>query len=77
MEGREPIRIHPADAADRELADGDVVRVFNDRGACLAGVVIDDRLRRGVVQLSTGAWFDPEPIRPIPMRCACTAIPTC
>jgi len=58
--GREPIRIHPADAAGRDLADGDVVRVFNDRGACLAGVVIDDRLRPGVVQLSTGAWYDPE-----------------
>ena len=47
------------DAAARGLADGDVVRVFNDRGACLAGVVVDDRLRRDVVQLSTGAWFDP------------------
>ncbi|MCU1700310.1 MAG: molybdopterin oxidoreductase [Mycobacterium sp.] len=58
--GREPIRIHPTDAAGRDFADGDVVRVFNDRGACLAGVVIDDRLRPGVVQLSTGAWYDPE-----------------
>jgi biotin/methionine sulfoxide reductase len=43
----------------RGLVDGDVVRVFNDRGACLAGVVVDDRLRPDVVQLSTGAWFDP------------------
>jgi biotin/methionine sulfoxide reductase len=51
--------MHPADAAARGLADGDVARVFNDRGACLAGVVVDDRLRRDVVQLSTGAWFDP------------------
>lgn len=59
VQGREPIRIHPADAAARGLADGDVARVFNDRGACLAGVVIDDRLRPRVVQLSTGAWFDP------------------
>lgn len=59
VQGREPIRIHPDDAADRGLADGDVVRVFNDRGACLAGVVIDDRLRPRVVQLPTGAWFDP------------------
>ena len=56
---REPIRMHPVDAARRALADGDVVRVFNDRGACLAGVVIDDRVRPDVVQLSTGAWFDP------------------
>ncbi|WP_286145559.1 molybdopterin guanine dinucleotide-containing S/N-oxide reductase [Mycobacterium sp. IS-1590] len=59
VEGREPIRMHPRDAADRNLVDGDVVRVFNDRGACLAGLVIDDRLRPDVVQLSTGAWFDP------------------
>ncbi len=36
-----------------------MVRVFNDRGACLAGVVIDEGLRPRVVQLSTGAWYDP------------------
>ncbi len=59
VQGREPIRMHPSDAAQRELADGDVVRVFNDRGACLAGVVLDDGLRPQVVQLSTGAWYDP------------------
>jgi biotin/methionine sulfoxide reductase len=57
--GREPIRMHPDDAARRDLRDGDVVRVFNDRGACLAGVVTDDRLRISVVQLATGAWYDP------------------
>jgi biotin/methionine sulfoxide reductase len=59
VQGREPIRMHPTDAAARGLVDGDVVRVFNDRGACLAGVVIDERLRPEVVQLATGAWFDP------------------
>lgn len=57
--GREPIHIHPSDAAARGLADGDIVRVWNDRGACLAGVRIDDRIRPGVVQMSTGAWYDP------------------
>jgi len=36
-----------------------VVRVFNDRGACLAGVVIDDGVLPRVVQLATGAWYDP------------------
>lgn len=59
INGREPIRMHPGDAAERGLTDGDVVRVFNDRGACLAGVLLDERLRPRVVQLSTGAWFDP------------------
>lgn len=59
VQGREPIRIHPNDAADRGVRDGMVVRVFNDRGACLAGAVISDAVRAGVVQLSTGAWYDP------------------
>ncbi len=58
--GREPLSIHPNDAASRGLTDGDVVRLFNDRGACLGGVKVDDSLRPGVVQMSTGAWYDPE-----------------
>jgi biotin/methionine sulfoxide reductase len=59
VKGRQPITLHPEDAAARGLADGDLVRVFNDRGACLAAVRVSDRIRRGVVRLSTGAWFDP------------------
>lgn len=59
IKGREPIRIHPADAAARGILGGDVVRVFNDRGQCLAGAVLSDSLRPGVVQLATGAWYDP------------------
>jgi biotin/methionine sulfoxide reductase len=58
--GREPIRMHPQDAQRRGLVAGEVVRVFNDRGSCLAGLILDDGLRHGVVQLSTGAWYDPE-----------------
>ncbi|HEV2237677.1 MAG TPA: molybdopterin dinucleotide binding domain-containing protein, partial [Ktedonobacterales bacterium] len=57
--GREPVRLHPADAAARGIAAGDVVRVFNDRGGCLAGAVLTDAVRPGVAQLSTGAWYDP------------------
>ncbi|MBM3524660.1 MAG: Asp-tRNA(Asn)/Glu-tRNA(Gln) amidotransferase GatCAB subunit C, partial [Alphaproteobacteria bacterium] len=56
--GREPLWIHPADAASRGIAAGDVVRVFNDRGVCLAGAVLTDTMMRGVVQLATGAWLD-------------------
>jgi biotin/methionine sulfoxide reductase len=62
--GREPVRLHPDDAAARGLRDGDVVRIFNDRGACLAGLAVDDALRPGVAQLSTGAWYDPDPADP-------------
>lgn len=60
VKGREPVRIHPDDAAARGIAPGDVVRLFNDRGGCLAGAVLSTDVRRGVVQLSTGAWFDPD-----------------
>ena len=59
IQGREPMRMHPADAAARNIGEGEVVRVFNDRGACLAGVRLSKELRRGVVQLSTGAWYEP------------------
>ena len=43
----------------RGISDGDVVRLFNDRGSCLAGAVVSDDVRPRVIQLSTGAWFDP------------------
>ncbi|WP_222844407.1 molybdopterin-dependent oxidoreductase [Saccharomonospora sp. CUA-673] len=59
--GREPIDLNPGDAAARGIADGDVVRVHNDRGACLAGARITDAVRPGVVVLATGAWYDPDP----------------
>jgi biotin/methionine sulfoxide reductase len=59
VRGREPIRLHPTDADARHIRDGDVVRVFNDRGSCLAGAVVTDSVRPRVVQLSTGAWYDP------------------
>ncbi|CAL8981290.1 Dimethyl sulfoxide/trimethylamine N-oxide reductase [Rhodoplanes serenus] len=58
---REPIRLNPQDAARRGLSDGDIVRVFNDRGACLAGLVIDPDVAPGVAVMATGAWFDPLP----------------
>jgi len=62
--GREPVRMHPSDAQARGLRDGDLVRIFNDRGACLAGLSVDGAVRPGVIQLSTGAWYDPDPADP-------------
>jgi biotin/methionine sulfoxide reductase len=57
--GRETLAINPADARERGIGDGEVVRVFNYRGACFAGVVVTDAVRPGVVRLSCGAWYDP------------------
>ncbi len=59
IKGREPIWLHPHDAAARDLTHGDIVRVFNERGAVLAGAVVTDRVMPGVVQFATGAWYDP------------------
>ena len=59
--GREPLRMNPADAAPRSIGTGDVVRVFNARGAMLAGAVLDSAVMPGVVQIATGAWYDPDP----------------
>jgi biotin/methionine sulfoxide reductase len=57
--GREVARMHPDDAAKRGIADGDIIQISNERGGCLAGVHVTDGIRQGVVQLPTGAWYDP------------------
>jgi biotin/methionine sulfoxide reductase len=59
VNGREPARLNPMDAAARGIVDGDIIRLHNDRGECLAGAVLSSAIRRGVIQLSTGAWYDP------------------
>jgi biotin/methionine sulfoxide reductase len=56
---REPVWLNPADAAARGIVNGDVVRIHNDRGACLAGAMVTEAIRPGVIQLATGAWYDP------------------
>lgn len=59
IQQREPLTLNTDDARARGISDGDVVKVFNDRGAFLAGVIVSDNIRPGVVQIATGAWFDP------------------
>lgn len=59
VKGREVMWIHPAPAALREIKDGDIVRIFNSRGACLAAAKVTRDIRRDVVMLPTGAWYDP------------------
>jgi len=57
--GREPCWINPEDAKTRGIADGDIVRVFNDRGQILAGARITEEIRPGVIRINEGGWFDP------------------
>jgi len=60
IKDREPVRINPADARARGISDGDIVRLFNSRGSCLAAAVLSDSVKSGVLQLATGAWFEPQ-----------------
>jgi len=59
INGREPAYMNAADAQARGIQHGDLVRLFNARGSCLAAAVPSHDIRPGVVRLSTGAWFDP------------------
>ena len=60
ISGHEPVQINADDAAARGISDGDVVRVFNVRGACLCGAAVSHNIMSGVLVISTGAWFDPD-----------------
>jgi anaerobic selenocysteine-containing dehydrogenase len=50
------IHLHPKDAASRGLLDGTSVRVFNDRGAFVATLVLDDATRPGVAFTYKAYW---------------------
>ncbi|MFK3973551.1 molybdopterin-dependent oxidoreductase [Pseudomonas sp. NPDC087358] len=58
IQDREPMRINIEDARVRGIQKGDIVRVFNTRGSFLAGAILSEDLRQGVVQIATGAWYD-------------------
>ncbi len=60
-EKRPVLDIHPADAAVRGIRDGDLVRVFNDRGACLLYARVEDRVRPGVVATYKTWWHQHTP----------------
>jgi anaerobic selenocysteine-containing dehydrogenase len=56
IEAEPVVEIHPADAAARALADGQAVRVFNDRGSYHCTARINQRARPGVVN-GLGVWW--------------------
>jgi anaerobic dimethyl sulfoxide reductase subunit A len=62
LEAVDPQRlwIHPADAENRGLKDGDEADIFNDRGRVRIPVFVTPRVIRGVVALSQGAWYTPD-----------------
>jgi molybdopterin guanine dinucleotide-containing S/N-oxide reductase-like protein len=55
----EPIWINTKDAEDRGIKDGDIVKVFNERGIVLVGARVWERMMPGVVYVDHGARHDP------------------
>ena len=57
QEGEPRVRINTDDAKDRDIAAGDRVRIFNDRGEVKLAAVPDDDLPRGVLAMTSGKWI--------------------
>lgn len=60
VQGREACLLHPQTAKALSVRQGDVIRLWNARGACLAGVRISEGIRPDCISLPTGAWYDPQ-----------------
>jgi anaerobic selenocysteine-containing dehydrogenase len=56
IEGEPLVELHPDDAASRGIADGAMVRVYNDRGSYRCKAAVGDRARLGVVN-GLGIWW--------------------
>jgi anaerobic selenocysteine-containing dehydrogenase len=48
--------MHPEDAAERGIADGDEIRIFNQLGEVRCKATLGSWIRRGVVSLPKGIW---------------------
>jgi anaerobic dimethyl sulfoxide reductase subunit A len=52
--------INELDAGQRGIADGDLVRVYNGRGATILPCRVTRRILPGVVDIPQGAWWTPD-----------------
>lgn len=56
VQTREPLLINTQDARKRGIRDGDLVELYNERGALVVGARVSDRIMPGVVSIYEGAW---------------------
>lgn len=54
------VMISTADAEARGINNGDLVRVFNQRGEMIIPASVTGRIMPGVVDIPEGAWYDPD-----------------
>ena len=52
--------IHPEDAGERNIVDGDLVAIYNDRGRVEIPAIVTERIVKGTVAMSQGGWFTPD-----------------
>jgi trimethylamine-N-oxide reductase (cytochrome c) len=55
----EPVWIHPSEAAKRGIENGEIVKVYNEKGIVLCGAYVTERMRSGVAYVDHGARIDP------------------
>ncbi|WP_171995695.1 DMSO/selenate family reductase complex A subunit, partial [Klebsiella pneumoniae] len=60
---RQEMWINPIDARKRGIANGDRIRIFNDRGEVHIEAKVTPRMMPGVVALGEGAWYNPDASR--------------
>ncbi len=53
------ISINPVDAKQRGIKNGDMVKVWNDRGEVHLPAYVTNRIRPGVTNMPQGAWYTP------------------
>jgi trimethylamine-N-oxide reductase (cytochrome c) len=54
----EPCWLNPLEAEKRGIKNGDIVKIFNERGIVLAGAYVTERLRQGIAYIDHGARVD-------------------
>jgi len=59
VQGREIVRLNPKTAQTHKVAEGDIVRLYNERGSCLASVKTSTQIMPNVLELPTGSWYNP------------------
>lgn len=52
--------MNPLDAAERNIKNGDQIKVFNDRGSVLLPCRLTPKIMPGVVDIPQGAWWKPD-----------------
>ncbi|MDQ2844206.1 MAG: molybdopterin-dependent oxidoreductase [Acidobacteriota bacterium] len=54
--------LHPQDASQRSIANGDAIRIFNARGSCFMRTSVSDKVMRGVVSVPSTRWARNSPL---------------